>query len=106
MDKVKKFFGWIVAGLLAVIGVLVYYITLKNKTINSLRAKIALVKTEREADMLEAEIIQIKKEKATTKKEVDEISKTLVELNERRKEIREGVKNNTPKENLDYWNND
>lgn len=108
MEKVKAFFSgtWakVVAVMAAIIGFLVYWINLKNKQANSLKAKIAIAGTQKEADMIEVEINQLKEKDKILKKELDDLDKVEVTLLEKRKEIdlREGKR--TPDEIEEYWN--
>lgn len=87
-----------------VIGVLAYFLQLKNRKINSLKASIDLLDTEKAADILEAEINTILEDKTLLKKEIDEYNKSIVDLNNKREEIKKSHVNKTPQEIEDYWN--
>ena len=104
MSKLKNLWAWIVSTVGGVIGILVYFITLKNKEINKLKAKTELVNTEKEADLLETEIKEARVEKQRLSKEDVEIDKVLDALDERRKQISADVKVMTDEEIEKYWN--
>lgn len=106
MTKIKEFLGWIVAGLGAVLGIVLYMLSRKGKEVDALNAKIELAKTEKQTDLIEAEINTLKAEKETSKKHNQELDKSLSKLEEKRKQIPEDAKKLTnPKEVADYWNN-
>lgn len=106
MDKIKEFFSnvWAVIVLVlgAVIGGLLYYINLKQRQANAMAAQIALVQTQRQADVLEADIREKMQNKSLLAKEVADHQKALDLLQEKR--------NNLPNDNLtdkqidDVWN--
>lgn len=104
MNKIKAFWVWLVAIVGAVIGFLIYYLTLKNKEVNALKARVSLVETEKEADAVEADIKELKNSKKRLKKEEVEIDKVIEEVKEKRKQIKQEVEQMTPKELADYWN--
>lgn len=104
MNVIKGFWGWIVAIVGGVIGFLIYYLSLKNKQINKLKAKVELTETEKEADLLESDIKEFRTEKKRLKKEDAEISKVLTQLDDKRKQIKEDVKSMSDKQIEDYWN--
>ena len=105
MGSIKNFWTYLVTGVGAIIGVLVYYLSLKNKEINTLKVKVALADTEKKTDVIEVEIKEIRDSKKRLNKEVVEIDKVLNSLSEKRKEIKEKVKNMSPEELAEYWNN-
>ena len=104
MDKIKSFFGYIIGGLGLVIGVLMYYISSQNKKYAALQARVALAETREEAVKLEIEINELAKKAGDNKKELDELEKTMVQLERKKKSIavKEGAR--TEKEILYYWN--
>lgn len=108
MDKIKSFFSNIYANLTlilgAIIGILVYYINLKHKEANALKAQIDLTKTQKEADLLEADINRKLENKNLLKKELDELEKAKVQLAEQRNKISKVQSGKTPDEAEDYWN--
>lgn len=106
MTKIKEFFGWILAGLGAIFGIVLYVLSRKSKEVDALNAKIDLAKTEKQADMVEVEINKLKEDKATTKEHNKALDQSLGKLEEKRKAIPEDAKKLTnPKEVADYWNN-
>ena len=107
LTKIKGFFSGIyskvILGMGAVIGILLYWIQLKNKKANALKARIALLDTEKDADILETEIKGLMEDRKLLKKEVDDFNKSLVDLDVKRNELKEKAKNMSPKEVEDYW---
>lgn len=105
MEKIKNALKWIgenlVLLLVGAVGLLVYYISLKNKSINALKAEIDLTKTQKDADALETHIKSKLQDSTLLKKEVDELNKTLVQLEEKRNSLPEGPRD--PKDVEDYW---
>lgn len=108
MQKVKDFFtgiyGKVVLVLGAVVGFLLYYLTLKNKEVNAAKARIALLDTEKQADILETEINGMKEGRKVTKKEIAEIDKVLVELHNKREFLRESAKKLNDRDIEEFWN--
>jgi|SRR3989344_169250 len=107
-DKLKNIFKFIkenivfIFGLL--IGVLIYIIKAKDNTINSLKAKIDLAETQKQADLIEVEIKQLIEERIQLKKEEKGLQELLKNLEEKRKQLVEKHKTMTESEIEDYWN--
>jgi septal ring factor EnvC (AmiA/AmiB activator) len=108
-DKIKAFFssvvGAIVLVLTAVVAILAYILSNKRKEVNALKAKIDLVETQKQADLLEVEIKQRMANKEALSKEVQELQRGLDSLEERRKQIASDEKNKNPDEVEDFWRN-
>jgi len=106
VSKTKQIWGWLVAGVTGLVGLLLYMLTRKGEEINSLKAKVAIASTEKEADALETEIKAAASRKNNLKKQNEELDKTLAELETKRKKIKVEVSNMTdPKAISDYWDN-
>jgi predicted RNase H-like nuclease (RuvC/YqgF family) len=103
MNKLKQIWGYIVVGIGALIGVLLYVIQFKQKKINILNAKIELANTQKQADLIEVEIKQHMVENATLDKEIKALQDSLSKLAERRKQISKEEKNKTSDEVEDFW---
>ena len=106
METIKKYWATI-AGLFAgFVGLLLFLLSRKGAEVDALHAKIALAKTEKEADVLEAQIQALKTNKNNLAKHNDELDKALETVENKRVEIREEAKNlKDPKAIADYWNN-
>lgn len=105
MEKLKEIWGYVVAGVVGLIGVLVYIVTRRGDEINKLKSKVALTETQKQADALEVEIKQAQENKANLKKENQELDKTLQQLDSKREEIKKDVAElKDPKAIADYWN--
>lgn len=106
MDKAKQIWGYVVAGVGALIGILLFFLSRKGKEVDALNAKINLAKTEKQADVLETEIKVLKTNKDNLNKHNEELDKALETVENKRVEIREEAKNlKDPKAIADYWNN-
>ena len=107
LQKIKDFFsgaaGIIIAVLGAVVGILLYFLQLKHKQNNALQARIALLDTEKQADLLEVEIKKSLENKELLKKEVEDLNKALNDLQAKREEIKTKSQNMTPSQIEDYW---
>lgn len=101
-DAVVGAWQYLTVILVAVIGILLYYINLKQKKFNAMAAQVELTQTQKQADVLEADIKVKMQDKALLAKEVDDHQKALDLLEEKRK--------NLPNDNLtndqinDIWN--
>lgn len=107
MNKLKEglasVWGYIVLIGGAVVGILLYVLNLRNKELEAAKAKIALAKTQKEADALESEIQAKLKEKELNKKEVEGLNKALDLIAEKRQSLKkEGDLTDSQVE--DYWN--
>lgn len=106
MTKIKELLGWIVASLSAILGIVLFVLSRKNKELDALNAKVDLAKTEKETDLLEVEIKDLKEDKANLKKTNQELDKALVKVEEKRKQVVEDAKQlKNPKDIANYWNN-
>ena len=109
MEKIKSFFKNIYANIAlimgAVIGILLYYINLKNKENNSLKAKISLTKTQKEADLIEADINRLLNEKKLLKKETTDLEQALEQIKEQRKKISKVEAGKSLEEIEEFWKN-
>jgi uncharacterized protein HemX len=106
-QKIKDFFtgaaGIVIAVLGAAVGILLYFLQLKNKEKNALQARIDLLNTEHESDMLEVEIKQRLENKQLLAKEVQDLNNSLLALQKKREEIKASAANLTPSQIEDYW---
>ena len=111
MEKIKEatksFFsaigGYIVLALTAVIGVLVYAFVRKSEQLNSAKAKLDLAETQKEVDLIEAEIKQKQENRNQTKRELEGLDKALDLVAQKRQNIKEAK---TDQEIEQYWQND
>jgi len=106
IPRIKNFFSsfWQYTTAIAavIIGILLYWINLKNKKAAALQAQVALVQTQKQADVLEADIKAKMEHQDLLAKEVDDHQKALDALEQKRQ--------NLPKDSLsdqdisDIWN--
>lgn len=106
MNFLKSIWTKVAGGAIALIAILLYVLNLKQKEINSLKAKAELAKTQKEVDKIEHEIDNILRDRASTKKELDEANEALVALTNRKAELHTKAENRTKDEVEKYWNND
>lgn len=104
--KLREFWGYFVAGLGALIGFLVYYLTLKNREIDALKSAIDVAATEKQVDIVETEIKEVRAMKKRIKKEEQEFDKALEKVEKRRQEIKKEVKEMSTSELIDHLNKD
>jgi hypothetical protein len=107
MNKLKEglasVWGYITLIVGAAIGALFYILNLKSKELGAAKAKIALANTQKEADVIEAEINQKLAEKELTKREQEDLNKALDLLTEKRQNLKQEG-NFTDSQVEDYWN--
>jgi uncharacterized protein (DUF3084 family) len=106
MSKLKSYWLYIVAAITGLVSLAIYIFTKRGDKINKLTAEIDLVKTEKQADVLETEIKHLQSNKENIEHEKKELDKTLKVLDTRREEIKEEVNNmKDPNKIVTYWNN-
>ena len=66
MSSIKKYWGYFISGLVAMLGVLAYIINLKNKKINSLTAQAKQTDTKNKVTKIDGEIKKLKEDKNIT----------------------------------------
>ena len=105
MEKIKSFFsnlwGYIAAVLGVVAAVALYLFTRKQEENSALKAKLALANTQKEVDIIEAEIKQASAERQLNQKEQEQVNKDLQAIEEKRKNIQASK---SDQEIEDYWN--
>jgi septal ring factor EnvC (AmiA/AmiB activator) len=109
MEKIKavlkNIWAVVVLVLAAVIGIMLYLLKGKQREINSLRAQIDLVETQKQADLLEVEIKKRLDNVNLLDKEIKELNNTLSLLEQKRKQISSEEKNKTSDQIEDFWKN-
>jgi uncharacterized membrane protein YqiK len=104
MNFIKKYWLEFVAGASAFIGLLLYFVKKQNKTINEIKLKSELASTEKEVDLVEAEIRQKMENNQNLKKTQQELDKALEDLTGKRKTVVENAKQlKHPQDVADYW---
>ena len=107
MEKIKNFFtglgGIIVVVLGGAVAVLAYLLSNKRKETNALKAKIDLVETQKQADILEVEIKQRMANKEALAHEIVQLNEGLGKLDEKRKTLATDGAKKTDKEIEDFW---
>lgn len=105
MDKLKQIWGYVAAGVMAVVGILLYVLQRKNEQIDSLNAKVGLVDTQKEADVIETQIKQAQAKSDNLAKENTELAKTAAALDTKRADVDQKMADmKDPKQVADYWN--
>lgn len=104
MEVLKSVWLKIVAGLTAVVGLLLYLISRKNKEVEELKTKVEMANTQKKADLIETEVKQKLDQVEMSKKEVEQHNKVLIDLEQKRKELKQKQNNMTPEEIEKYWN--
>lgn len=96
----KKIWQYITTGLAIVLGIVLYLLKRKNEQLAGYKAKLSLVITQNQADMLESEIKEKLNEEKLLIKEREDFEKLLIELKEKRDSLSSSNLNFE-----DYWNN-
>jgi uncharacterized membrane protein YgaE (UPF0421/DUF939 family) len=108
MNKIKDFLNnvWTItiAVLGGILGILLYFLKLKQREINALKAEISLVDTQKKADLLEVSIKQRLENKDLLQKEIEELNKSLALLEEKRKSLAKNEQNKTYEQIENFWN--
>lgn len=106
-EKIKNFFtglgGVIVVVLTGAVAILAYMLSNKRKETNALKAKVDLVETQKQADILEVEIKQRMNNKDALSHEVADLKTALTDLQVKRDNLSTGEDNKTDKEVEDFW---
>jgi len=106
MGKLKEFFGYVLALIVGLFGICVYVLSRRGEAIEELKTTVALAKTNKEADVLEAQVKDLRTNKNNLAKENEELDKVLKELDTRRVEMKEeATKLTNPQDIADYWAN-
>ena len=103
MGKLKSLWGYIVAGLVAVVGILLYVLNLKQKKNNSLRAQIELADTKEDVARLDGEIKQLEKSKKKNSNEIMKLEILKSALRERKEALAKEEGARTTDEIENYW---
>lgn len=96
---------YIVEIMAVVIGLLIYYINLKGKENRALQARIQMAQTQKQADLIEADVNEKLQNKDLLQKQVADLQQSLVSLQQRRDEIAKVEAGKTPEQIADYWKN-
>ena len=104
MDKIKQIWGFVVAGVVGIIGLMLFIFTRKNPEVEELKTKAALANTQKEADLVEVQVKILKTDQNNLAKHNEQLDKVLETVENRRVEIKEEQKNlKDPKQVAQYW---
>ena len=103
MEWLKGTWAKVVTAMGVLVGILWFFLSLRNKKVAELEAKIDLADTQKKADLIEVEIKQKQAEQTTLKKESQEQDKLLAKLEEKRQAL-PNAPELKPTEIEDYWN--
>lgn len=107
IQKIKNFFsgltGIIMLLLTGTVGVLAYILSNKRKQINALSAKIDLVETQKQADLIEVEIKERMANKDALSHEIKDLKTALDDLDAKREQLAAKEQNKTDLEIEDFW---
>lgn len=105
MEKIKSFFsslgGYLVTGLIAVLGIVFYAFIRKQEENEALKARLALVNTQKEVDLIETEIKQASAQREQTQQELETLNKDLALVAQKRQVLKD---TRTDAEIEEYWN--
>ena len=107
LDNIKTFFEgiwfYIVFVVGAVIAILLYALNLKNKELESAQAKIALVQTQKDADLIESDVKQRLANEQLADKDRAALQQSLDLLNQKRQSLTD-TRTNSDQDKADHWN--
>lgn len=103
-QKIKDSYLYIIAILTGIIGIIAFFYKDKHKEINSLKAQLDLAETQKQVDLVEVQINQKKNTTNLLQKEVDELNKTSIQLEEKRKQLVNTESKTSDKDIEDFWN--
>lgn len=104
MNKLKQFWTGIGAALVGLAALLAYLLTRKGEQVNAIKTKVALATTEKQSDLVEAEINQLKNNKDLNQKVAKALDLALTQLDKQRVAIKDTqVTITDPKAVKDYW---
>lgn len=105
MESLKKYWAIIATGVVGLFGLVLYMLSSKRGEVASLNAKIDLAKTEKDADVLEAHIQDLKADQNNLAKHNEELDKSLQKVQDKRVEVAANAKQlKDPQAVADYWN--
>lgn len=104
MEWLKSTWTKVAGALGVIIGLLLYYINLKNKQNAALQAKIDLADTQKKVDLIEVDIKNKLDNHKMLQKEVSDHEEALKKLEQKRTQIADQQKNLTSDQITDYWN--
>jgi hypothetical protein len=104
LDTIKKYWEYVVAGVVGLFGLLFYLFQKKDGQVEALTAQVDLANTKKKADVLEAQINTLKADEKTSADQNAQLDKTLQQVQDKRTEISATQKAVTdPKAIADYW---
>jgi chromosome condensin MukBEF ATPase and DNA-binding subunit MukB len=104
MAWLKKYWVEFFTGLSALFGLLLYFAKKQNKTINEVKLKSDMANTEKEVDLVEAEIRQKMENNQNLKKTQQELDKALDDLAGKRAAVVKNARElKHPQDVADYW---
>ena len=104
LSKLKEWGGYIVAGVVTIISVLVYMLKLKDERLDAAKAKENLHKADKESAIIDTEVKHLEENKKTTDKQIDKAHTQVVDLQTDKEKALEKEKNRKPDQVEDYWN--
>lgn len=90
--------------LFAAVGILLYFIKQKNKEVSDYKTQIDLAQTQKQADVIQSNINQKLSQNKLLDQEVKQYNGLLAQLEEKRKQLPEGNKDQDPSQVENYWN--
>lgn len=98
-----KFWEYLAFALAAAVAILLYALNLRNKELEAAQDRIALAKTQKDADLIEADLKQRLAQEDLAQKDRDALQQSLDLLNQKRQSLSDP--RTTDDQKADYWNN-
>lgn len=104
MNRVKQWWGWIVTGVVGAISLFLYLYSKKNELVEALTMQLTLAKTQKEVDLIEAQVNKLKATEARTAQEIKDLELLEIAIESKRYDINKAVENlKDPREIAEYW---
>lgn len=104
LEKLKSYWGYVVGGVVAAFGILLYILGLKQNRIVALTAKLADVDTKEKVAEVQKEIDKLKHDQTLNAEELTALSDMQRELKEKQKRIKDEERDRDAKAIEEYWN--
>ena len=103
-DKVKGFFGWIVAGIIGFVGILLYLLKRKDEQLDAEKAKNALSNIDKKSAILDNDIKHLEKTIKDNQNNIDNDNKKLDTIKEEKENALDKERERQLENIEDYWN--
>lgn len=104
MNKIKQWGGYLLAGAISIIGIILVMLKLKDDELTAAKAKENLHEADKESAVIDTEVKRLEEDKKNTDKEIDKADTEVVDLQTDKEQALAREKNRKPDQVEDYWN--